>query len=255
MLGRMAQTQAPRASRPPVEKLFRERQRIANLSQIREVVFGMQDGLLTTLGVVTSVVGATSDNTVVLVAGFAEAVAGALAMAAGEYQASKAQQELHAAEIAKERVELDEKPLEEHNELRAIFQREGLSRPSAEAVTALLSEHPELLFRTHVEKELGLRVEEFQSPVRNGLVMGLSFLLSAMLPILPYLFLPPRAALAASVGLTILALFGIGVGKASISHRNYWHSAFEVVAIGLAAAIVTYLIGTLIPHALGRRAP
>src|SRR5579885_3824372 len=137
MLRAMAQTEAP--PRRPVEKLFRERQRIANLSQVREVVFGIPDGLLTTLGVVTSVVGATSDNTTVLVAGFAEAVAGALAMAAGEFQASKAQQELHSAEIAKERQELVEKPDEEHRELRVIFQREGLSRPSAEAVTALVS--------------------------------------------------------------------------------------------------------------------
>jgi vacuolar iron transporter family protein len=215
-------------------------------------VFGMQDGLLTTLGVVTSVVGATADNTTVLVAGFAEAVAGALAMAAGEYQASKAQQEMHSAEIAKERLELEEKPQEEHGELRAIFQREGLSRTSAEVVTELLSEHPELLFRTHVEKELGLRVEEFQSPTRNALVMGLSFVLSAMLPILPYLFLPITIALGVSVGLTILALFGIGVGKAAIGHRNYWRSAGEVVAVGVAAAIVTYLIGSLIPHALGK---
>ncbi len=243
----MAQTQSR-----PVEKLFRERQRIANLSQIREVVFGIQDGLLTTLGVVTSVMGATSDNTTVLVAGFAEAVAGALAMAAGEYQASKAQQELHSAEIAKERLELEEKPAEEHHELRVIFQREGLSRDSAEAVTQLLSQHPELLFRTHVEKELGLRVEEFQSPARNAVVMGLSFVLSAMLPILPYFFLSPIPALGLSVGLTILALAGIGAGKASIAHRNYWRSALEVVGIGLAAAVVTYLLGTLLPRAFGK---
>lgn len=235
----------------PVEKLFRERQRIANLSQIREVVFGMQDGLLTTLGVVTSVVGATSSNSTVLVAGFAEAVAGALAMAAGEYQASKAQQELHASEIAKERRELVENPREEHHEMRAIFQREGLSRASAETITELLAEHPELLFRTHVEKELGLRVEEFQSPTRNAVVMGVSFVLSALVPILPYLFLAALPALALSVGLTILALFGIGVGKAKVSQRNPWRSGLEVVAIGLAAAILTYALGSLVPRAFG----
>jgi vacuolar iron transporter family protein len=242
--------QAP-AERRPVEKLFRERQRVARLSQVREVVFGMQDGLLTTLGVVTSVIGATSNNTTVLVAGFAEALAGALAMAAGEYQASKAQQELHAAEIAQERQELEESPVEEHHELRAIFQREGLSRDSAEAVTELLAEHPELLFRTHVEKELGLRVEEFQSPARNALVIGLSFLASAFIPILPYVFLAPNAALVLSVGLTIVALAAIGAGKAAISHRHYVRSASEVVAIGLAAAVLTYLLGSFIPHAFG----
>ncbi|HLY66133.1 MAG TPA: VIT1/CCC1 transporter family protein [Chloroflexota bacterium] len=247
----MAQPQAPVTARAPVEKLFRERQRIANLSQIREVVFGMQDGLLTTLGVVTSVYGATANNTTVLVAGFAEAVAGALAMAAGEYQASKAQHELHSAEISKERQELEDKPEEEHHELRAIFQREGLSRNSAEAVTDLLSEHPELLFRTHVEKELGLRVEEFHSPIRNAGVIGLSFVLSALVPIVPYLFLSTTPALALSVGLTIVALAGIGIGKAAVSHRNYLRSSLEVVGIGLAAAILTYLLGTFIPRFLG----
>ncbi|MDE3077055.1 MAG: VIT1/CCC1 transporter family protein [Chloroflexota bacterium] len=247
-------TQMPSAAEGPprrTERLFRERQRIANLSHVREIVFGMQDGLLTTLGVVTSVFGATSNHTTVLVAGLAEAVAGTLAMAGGEYQASKAQQELHAAEIARERLELQEKPLEEHQELRAIFQREGLSRDSAEAVTRLLEEHPELLFRTHVEKELGLRVEEFQSPLRNALVIGASFFTSALLPILPYAFLAARLALAFSVVLTVVALFGIGLGKASISHRRFLRSGLEVVAIGLVIAGLTYVIGSWIPHLVG----
>jgi VIT1/CCC1 family predicted Fe2+/Mn2+ transporter len=246
----MSPATAPTGSRHPVEKLFRERQRVANLSQIREVVFGMQDGLLTTLGVVTAV-GATASNGTVLVAGFAEAVAGALAMAAGEYQASKAQRDMHAAEIAKERQELLDQPQEEHHELRAIFQREGLSRNSAEAVTDLLGEHPELLFRTHVEKELGLRVEEFQTPFRNASVMGASFILSAMVPILPYLFLGATSALLLSVALTIVALFGIGLGKAAVAHRNYFRSGLEVVAIGLAAAGATYALGTLLPRLFG----
>ena len=249
MLRLMAEAAAAR--RRPVEKLFRERQRVARLSQVREIVFGMQDGLLTTLGVVTSVIGATSNNDTVLVAGFAAALAGALAMSAGEFQASKAQHELHAAEIAQERQELEDSPQEEHHELRAIFQREGLSRNSAEAVTDLLGEHPELLFRTHVEKELGLRVEEFESPTRNALVIGLSFLVSALIPILPYVFLAPTPALAISVGLTILALAAIGIGKAAISHRRYVRSASEVVAIGLAAAVLTYLLGTFLPRAFG----
>ncbi|MHB8619488.1 MAG: VIT1/CCC1 transporter family protein [Chloroflexota bacterium] len=238
---------APSSFHKHTEKLFKERQRIANLSQVREVVFGMQDGLLTTLGVVTSIAGATSNNTTVLVAGFAEAVAGALAMGAGEFQASKAQQELHASEIAKERQELAEKPQEEHRELRAIFQREGLSRGSAEAVTDLLAEHPELLFRTHVEKELGLRVEEFQSPTRNAVVMGVSFILSALIPIVPYVFLIPRVALLLSVVLTVLALFAIGAGKAVVAHRSVIRSGLEVMAIGLGAAAITYALGTWVP--------
>ncbi len=242
---------AATARQRPVEKLFRERQRIANLSQIREVVFGMQDGLLTTLGVVTSVAGATANTGTVLVAGFAEALAGALALAAGEYQAAKAQQDLHASEIAKERIELEEKPQEEHHELRAIFQREGLSHSSAEAVTELLSEHPELLFRTHVEKELGLRVEEFQSPGRNAAVMGFSFIIAALIPILPYLFLGASPALYLSVGLTILALFAIGLGKAQVTSRGYWRSGLEVVSIGLAAAVATYALGTFLPRLFG----
>ena len=241
-----------RSARHETERLFRERQRIANLSQIREVVFGAQDCLLTTLGVVTSVSGATANNTTVLVAGLAEAVAGALAMAVGEYQASKAQQELHASEIAKERKELEEQPQEEENELKSIFRREGLSAESAASVAALLAEHPELLFRTHVEKELGLRVEEFQTPVRNALVMGASFFASALLPIFPYLFLRATPALVLSVLLTVVVLFAVGVGKAAVSHRHFIRSGLEVMSFGLIAAAATCALGVGIPHLFGR---
>ncbi|MGH2363852.1 MAG: VIT1/CCC1 transporter family protein [Chloroflexota bacterium] len=240
----------PLRQRP--ETLFRERQRIANLSRIREFVFGTQDGLLTTLGVVTSVVGATSNSATVIVAGLAEAVAGALAMGVGEYQGSRAQQELHTVEIEKERTELQEKPAEEHRELRAIFQQEGLNRDSADAVAGLLAQHPELLFRTHVEKELGLRLEEFESPLRNALVMGASFFLGALLPIIPYLVAPARPALVASVVLTVLALFGVGLAKAAVTHRRWLRSGFEVMIFGVLAAAIAYALGVWLPHVFGR---
>ncbi|MBV8083645.1 MAG: VIT1/CCC1 transporter family protein, partial [Chloroflexi bacterium] len=108
-----------------------------------------------------------------------------------------------------------------------------------------------LLFRTHVEKELGLRVEEFQSPGRNAAVMGFSFIVAALIPILPYLFLAASAALYLSVAFTVLALFGIGIGKAQVASRSYWRSGLEVVGIGLAAAGATYALGTFLPRLFG----
>jgi hypothetical protein len=53
------------------EKLFEEKKKVARLSQIREGVFGAEDGLLVPLGVVSGVAGATTNNFYVLIAALA----------------------------------------------------------------------------------------------------------------------------------------------------------------------------------------
>lgn len=85
------------------EHFFREKERVGKLSQIRELVFGAQDGLLVPLGVISSVAGAFNNNQIVIIAGISEALAGAFSMATGAYLASQAERQVHTAEIAKER--------------------------------------------------------------------------------------------------------------------------------------------------------
>src|SRR5580765_7873435 len=111
-----------------------EAARIARLSRIREFVLGAQDGLLVPLGVVTGMAAAHPARSLIIVAGLAEAVAGAISMGGGSYLASQAEEQLYASEIAAERREIDEFPERETEELAVVLEREGLSREQAQTV-------------------------------------------------------------------------------------------------------------------------
>ena len=132
---------APTAAPPPVPdldtfvsaamELDRERWRVASLGRLREVVFGAQDGILSTVALVTSVAVAVDQISTVLVAGFAAALAGMLSMATGAYLGSRAEQDVQQAEIAREARELEDHPAEELAERTVLFQREGKSYEEA----------------------------------------------------------------------------------------------------------------------------
>ena len=61
---------------------------------VRAGVFGVQDGIVSTFGLVMGVAGAQVSPEAVLIAGIAGAVSGAVSMGAGEYVSVKVQREL-----------------------------------------------------------------------------------------------------------------------------------------------------------------
>jgi predicted membrane protein (TIGR00267 family) len=230
-----------------VEKLFDERRRIARLSQIREIVFGTEDGLLVPLGVVSGVAGATTNNFYVLIAGLAEAFAGSISMGAGAYLSSKAEHEVQQWAIAKEVNEVETIPEIEKNEIKVLFESEGLSAADASRIADLITTSKKSWIRTMVEKELGLSMDPIHTGPRDALVMGLSYLGGSLFPIAPYLLLPLHTALVFSVGLTLAALFGLGVYKSRIAHGKMLKGGLEVMAIGAFSGLAGYALGTLMP--------
>src|SRR4249919_2789617 len=132
-----------------------EAARIGRLSRIREFVLGAQDGLLVPLGVVTGMAAAHPARSLIIVAGLAEAFAGAISMGGGSYLASQAEEQLDASEIGAESHEIEEHPQRETDELAIVLEREGLSRAQAEVVAYGLASDPNVFLRTKVQKELG----------------------------------------------------------------------------------------------------
>src|SRR5438034_6147039 len=188
-----------------------ERRSADLLSEVREAVFGAQDGLTSVLAVVSTVGGATHEPFPVLIAGLAATLAGVFSMAAGEYMSSKSQREIFDAQIASEASEVEERPAEAEAEVAFLLAEEGLDRSAALRVAHELATSRPVLLRTMVEKELGLFVEGTDNPLRGAVVMGASFGLAALVPILPYLLLPVGVAVYASGACSSLALFARGV--------------------------------------------
>ena len=233
------------------QHLAEERKEAEWLGEIREALFGMQDGLVSTLAVVSTVGGASGNRYAVLVAGIASALAGVFSMSAGEYLSSKSQREIFLAQIENERDEVRDRPAEAEAEVAYMLEAEGLSEAAARRVAAELAREPSVLLKTMVEKELGLVIDEGPGALQGALVMGGSFGLASLVPILPYLVLPIAIAPVASIVLCAFVVFAIGVIKTRWTKRDPIRSGLEVVALTAFGGIAGYLFGSVLPSVLG----
>ena len=164
-------------------QLFAERERIAARSRIRQFMFGSLDGLLVPLGVVSGVAGGTANSKIVVIAGAAEAFAGALSMGAGEYLSGKSEAQVQQAAIRDEEEEIAAIPDIEKLEIELLFEHEGLSHDDAGLVADKVTSSHRSWLNTMVEKELGLSTEPEGSALKDSFAMGASYLLASLVPL------------------------------------------------------------------------
>jgi VIT1/CCC1 family predicted Fe2+/Mn2+ transporter len=214
---------------------------------LRAVIFGVSDGLVSNLALVMGVAGAAHDHgSFVLLAGIAGLLAGAFSMAAGEYISMQSQRELFERQIALERAEMEAMPEEEEAEMAALYRSKGFRDDEARAIAHRLFEDPERALDQLIREELGLDPDELGSPYGAAGGSFVAFAIGAFLPVAPYLLTSGGTAFAASIGLSLAALFAVGAAVSLLTGRSAIFSGVRQVAIGAAAAIVTFAVGSLI---------
>ncbi len=212
---------------------------------LRAAVFGVNDGLVSNAALIMGVAGATQEPKVVLLTGIAGLLAGAFSMAAGEYVSMRSQRELFEYQIALEREELEEYPIEEQEELALIYKARGLTKVQADEVAAGLMKNPEQALDTLAREELGLNPDELGSPWGAAISSFAAFAVGGMVPLIPFLFGPGPYLLTAIVVVTGAALFAVGATLSLFTGKGAWWSGLRMVLIGGAAGLATYLIGGL----------
>jgi VIT1/CCC1 family predicted Fe2+/Mn2+ transporter len=237
--------------RAPAEHVFDEQNRIEGLNRIRQLVFGSLDGLLVPLGVVSAVAGGTNSSKAVIVAGIAEAFAGALSMGAGEFISGRSEAQVQQTEVRKELDEIRREPDYELREMIALLELEGVGTDDAARIADTLARYPRAYHKTMVEKELGLRVDPRTVQIPEALTMGVSYIVGSFFPLIAYFVLPVARALPVSIALTVVALVIVGVVKGKLASLNLFRSTLEVVAIGVVSAGGGFLLGTLVPRVFG----
>jgi VIT1/CCC1 family predicted Fe2+/Mn2+ transporter/rubrerythrin len=252
---------APRATPEPparradgrshMSELATESGRIERLASIREVVFGAQDGLVSTFAVVAGLAAAGVGNLVVLLGGAVSAMAGVLSMSIGTYLASRAQRQLYETELGREAREIRDHPGEEVAELIAALHGRGMSRADAADVARRIARHPEILLATLSIFELGLAPQRLGRPVRDAFVMALAFGTASAMPLVPFLFGGALPALGVSAALTLGALFLVGVLKARVAGVSALRSGLEVAILAAASGLLSFGLGRLASLALG----
>ena len=209
------------------------------------------DGLLVPLGVVSGVAGGTGSTKAVVIAGLAEAFAGALSMGAGEFLSGRSEAEVQEAEIRAENRSIRQNPQYELEEMAVLLEHEGIKTTDARMIAAKLQTCSNAFSRTMIQKELGLDPEPKTVRLPEAATIGVSYLIGSLVPLMPYFVLKINTALPTSIGLTFLVLAGIGVIRGTLARIGLLRSALEVLAVGVLTGGGGYLLGTLIPKLLG----
>jgi len=237
--------------RSHMSELTTEAGRIERLASIREVVFGAQDGLVSTFAVVAGLAAAGISSLVVLLGGAVSAMAGVLSMSIGTFLSSRAQRQLYETELARERTEISEHPGEEVAELIAALHARGMPRPDAAEVARRIARHPDILLSTLSIFELGLAPQRLGHPVRDAFVMAVAFGAASLFPLVPFLFGGALPALAVAAALTLSALFAVGVLKARVAGVAPLRSGLEVALFAAASGLLSFGLGRLASILLG----
>jgi VIT1/CCC1 family predicted Fe2+/Mn2+ transporter len=223
------------------------RHRGASGNALRAAVLGANDGLVSNLSLVMGVAGADFSGRTILVTGLAGLVAGACSMAMGEWLSVMSSREFSQQQIAVEASELAEFPEEEKLELALIYQAKGLSEAQAKLLAERLIGDKKTALDTLAREELGIDPDELGGSA--WVAGGTSFLLfsaGAIIPVLPFLALSGMSAAWASLGVSAAAMFAIGAGTTLFTGRGVAFSGLRQLAVGVAAAGVTFAIGKLV---------
>lgn len=210
---------------------------------LRASVLGASDGIVSVASLVVGVAGATTDSGAILISGVAGLLAGAFSMSAGEYVSVSSQRDVEYSLLEKEREELKNAPVAELEELTRLYESKGLTRPTAELVARELSEKDAL--RAHLDTELHIDPESLTNPWHAAFASWISFIVGGILPVLAITLPPEAIRVPATFASVILALGIAGALSARVSNSSVSRVTFRVVAGGVIAMTVTYVIGWL----------
>ncbi len=220
---------------------------------LKPIVYGGNDGIVTTFAIVAGFAGAKAEGAVeigvlaVLVFGMANLLADAVSMGLGEFLSGRSQRQVYEAQRARALDELHAMEADAPDGVAHILAKRGLPQGEAEQAARILRQSPDLVADLKLTYEMNLADPRGDSPAANGLITFLSFVVLGIVPLLPYFF---RAATdlpcAMSVGATFAALTALGLVRWSATDEPLVRSVGEIVLVGGLCALVAYLVGALI---------
>ena len=218
------------------------------ITYIRDWVYGGIDGTVTTFAIVASAIGANLSTRIILIMGIANLIADGFSMAASNYSGTKTEKDDHARLHAFEEKQITADPEGEREEVREIFRIKGFTGEDLERAVTIVTSDRKRWIETMLTEEYGMPAV-LRSPTIAGASTFAAFLLCGAIPLIPFAA-GLNASPEISLVLTALVFFGIGSTKSRWSLSAWWRSGFEIVAIGLGAAGLAFLVGYVLKNLL-----
>lgn len=231
--------------------LKKEHKRTPISEYLREIVYGGNDGIVTTFAVVAGFAGASKDPATsaipaitVLLFGMANLFADGLSMSLGSFLSIRADQDVYANEKAKEQHEITHEPENEYAETVEILRRKGFTTKDARSVATAYRNNPSYWAEFMMRDELNMQNPEREHPVAVALATFTAFIAFGIIPLLPYLFHIPMYTFGYSVASTAIALLLLGTLRAMVSQEKPMRGIIETFIIGSLAATAAYTVGS-----------
>lgn len=218
---------------------------------MREIVFGLEDSLVSTLGAVTGIAAGTGSRYVVILSGLVLIVVEGLSMAAGSYLSSKSAREVFDRRQRQDGSRLLQERVDDHTTFAHILRKANLSAGDHKKVMKALGKERELWMKEVQRCEHRFAPAVSTSPALSGVVMGIFYLLGGTIPLMAYLIWPVETAMIPAIVITGLVLFVIGVLKARYVQGHWLKSGMEMMVVSLSAALLGFLIGSFVSGYLG----
>lgn len=222
------------------------------LSVMRELVFGMEDGMVSTLGSITGIAVGSGNHYVIILAGLVIIAVESISMGVGSYISSLSERDIDRRKISEEKEEIAKYPGQEKEELYGFYIKEGWPRDLARQMADTAAQNQNLMLQEMTMHELKVYAPASAHPLTNGLTMLLSYIVGGLVPLFAYFLLPIDLALKTSVPITLLGLFILGALTTRYSKGSWWRTGLRVLLLGGAALLAGYFIGTYVSSGLGR---
>jgi VIT1/CCC1 family predicted Fe2+/Mn2+ transporter len=210
---------------------------------VRDVVIGMADGLTVPFALAAGLSGAVATTSIIVTAGFAEIVAGSIAMGLGGYLAGRSDVEHYDSEYERELYEIDHMLDHEKDEVVEILENYGLTREESLPIVESLAARPKDFADFMMRFELGLEKPNPKRAWQSGGTIGGAYIFGGLIPLVPYiLFDEIQPALLWSVVITVIALFVFGYIKGTFTGTTPLKSAIQTCLIGSVAAATAFLV-------------
>ncbi|PLX25638.1 hypothetical protein C0580_01990 [Candidatus Parcubacteria bacterium] len=213
------------------------------ISSIRDIVFGLEDGMVSTLGAITGIaVGSQSHYTVIL-AGMVIIAVESISMGIGSYISNLSEHGIIKRKLYEEETEIEDFPHEEKEEMEQIYIRDGWPKDLATKMAEATSRDKKLMLHEMAHHELNILPNEKRHPGMNGLFMFFAYIFGGIIPLFSYFVLPIDLAIKVSIVVTLLGLFLLGASTAYYTKGNWLKMGSRVLFLGGIALLAGYLIG------------
>jgi len=219
---------------------------------IQDIVYGGNDGIVTTFAVVAGTIGANLPHYVVVILGLANILSDGLSMASGSYLSSKSEIDQYERLKKEEFREIEQIPDIEREEIREAYEKKGFTGEALASVVKTITSDNDVWVDTMMLEEHGLAKPDRAMPVVHAVATFFAFQVFGFIPLLPFIFgMPIAYRFAIASWSTFAALILLGLTRSYVTKERWFRGPIEVVGIGATGAVVAYGIGAMLKGLVG----